>query len=113
MNPLTCNRIHCPKAWALGAVMIAMSLVSGPAASHAGQDHHADSGQSIQEAQDHRDIESPTVLAPGYANLGFAAPEPGSYRLPAIGPQQTQKCFLTPARLFACTRFSGTIASCS
>jgi cytochrome oxidase Cu insertion factor (SCO1/SenC/PrrC family) len=86
MSPLPCNQRHCPRAWALGAVMIAMALVSGPAASHGGHDHHADSGQGIQEAQEHRDIEPPTVLAPGYANLGFAAPEPGSYRLPPIRP---------------------------
>ncbi len=30
--------------------------------------------------------EPPPVLAPGYGPLAFAAPEPGSYRLPPIGP---------------------------
>lgn len=84
MNPLPCSQIHCPKAWAFGWFMLAISLVSGPAASHTGHDHHNDARQGTQEEQRHRDIESPTVLAPGYADLGFAAPEPGSYRLPPI-----------------------------
>jgi cytochrome c peroxidase len=35
---------------------------------------------------DQRTIEPPTVLAPGYGDLGFAAPEPGTYRLPPIRP---------------------------
>lgn len=86
MSPPPFDRIHGPTAWALASVMIAASLVSGPAASHAGHDHHTDSEQGVREAQEHRDIAPPTVLAPGYADLGFEPPEPGSYRLPPIRP---------------------------
>jgi len=66
--------------------MIAALLVSGPVASHTGHDHHTDFGQGVQEAQGSPDIAPPTVLAPGYADLGFEPPEPGSYRLPPIRP---------------------------
>jgi cytochrome c peroxidase len=86
MSPPSLERIHGPTAWALASVMIAALLVSGPATPHAGPDHHADSGQGVQEAQDRREIEPPTVLAPGYADLGFEPPAPGSYRLPPIRP---------------------------
>ena len=33
----------------------------------------------------HQQHAQPTVLAPGYAKLQYAAPQPGSYRLPSLG----------------------------
>lgn len=36
-------------------------------------------------AHEHAAPDAPQVIAPGYAALDFAAPEPGSYRLPPLG----------------------------
>ena len=33
----------------------------------------------------HQQHAQPTVLAPGYTKLQYAAPQPGSYRLPSLG----------------------------
>jgi cytochrome c peroxidase len=86
MSPSPSDRTHGPTAWALAAVTIAALLVSGPVTPHAVPGHHTDSGHGVHEAQNRRDIEPPTVLAPGYADLGFEAPAPGSYWLPPIQP---------------------------
>lgn len=99
--------IHSPKAQALASVMIAGLLVSGPAAPHAGHDHHTGSGQDVHEAQGHRDIEPPSVLAPGYADLGFEPPEPGRYRLPPIQPAADGEVLLDTGRRFRLHRVFG------
>jgi cytochrome c peroxidase len=79
-------RILGPGARALAAMMIAGFLAPDPAASHTGHDHHGDAVPGPQTMQGPRAIEPPTVLAPGYGDLGFAPPDPGTYRLPPIRP---------------------------
>lgn len=44
---------------------------------------------ALSAAPHHND--SPVVLAPGYAELTFTAPPPGSYELPALGPAHDGK----------------------
>ena len=42
--------------------------------------------QLVHAASSSHDHPQPTVLAPGYADLEFAPPLPGTYRLPPLGP---------------------------
>ena len=104
MNPQRYARIVGRAARALASMMTAGFLVPGPAVSHTGHDHHDVAGHPAQEMPAPREIEAPTVLAPGYGDLGFAPPVPGSYRLPPIRPAADGEVLLDtgrPARLHA------------
>jgi len=60
------GRKRCRPAWLALAVLLATAPVPG-----AGHSQHQEGGAQLQ--------------APGYQPLPYAAPEPGSYRLPALG----------------------------
>ena len=46
----------------------------------------AGTGPAYPASSAHDDHPQPTVLAPGYADLEFTPPEPGTYSLPPLGP---------------------------
>lgn len=62
------SRLHRARLRAPGIIALLAALIAAPAGAHK------------------KASEGPTVLAPGYAALEYAAPVAGTYALPALGP---------------------------